>query len=146
MHSFSPSHRDLSDDPGDNPWGDNPLPDNELSFLENNDDPDPDDPDPSNNDNNDTDSSHNNILLGYEPADLARVICQLSHSTGEYIRNAEGRGLKMKVRDYVLFLFSVTFMQSYLKGVTLEYFEPDLLRSEAPEDHLLWIDNYQQFI
>ncbi|KAH7882230.1 hypothetical protein F5I97DRAFT_1931953 [Phlebopus sp. FC_14] len=82
------SDLDLSED-----LGDDLLLDNELSFPENNDDLDSDnfdDSDPSNNNDNDADSSHNHILLGYEPlVDLAKVICQLSCTIGEYIKNAE---------------------------------------------------------
>ena len=40
----------------------------------------------------------------------------------------------------------VTFAQSYLKGITLEWFEPDLLNSGNPRARPIWMDNYQQFI
>jgi len=40
----------------------------------------------------------------------------------------------------------VTFTQSYLKGMALEWFEPDLLNSANPRAHPLWMDNYAQFI
>jgi len=40
----------------------------------------------------------------------------------------------------------VTFAQSYLKGMALEWFEPDLLNSANPRAHLLWMDNYAQFV
>jgi len=40
----------------------------------------------------------------------------------------------------------VTFAQSYLKGMALEWFEPDLLNSANPRAHPLWMDNYAQFI
>ncbi|KAH7882804.1 hypothetical protein F5I97DRAFT_1930439 [Phlebopus sp. FC_14] len=145
---------DLSDDPGDDSQSKDPLSDIELSFPKNNNDPDSNDSDFSSNDDNNTDSSHNNIPLGYEPlVDLARAIHQLSHATKEYIRNARGRGPKVKVREpdpfdrinlkklpRLLFLFSVIFIQSYLKRVALEYFElVDLLGLEALEDCPLWI-------
>jgi len=40
----------------------------------------------------------------------------------------------------------VTFAQSYLKGMALEWFEPDLLNSANPRAHPLWMDNYAQFV
>jgi len=40
----------------------------------------------------------------------------------------------------------VTFVQSYLKGMALKWFEPDLLNSANPHARLLLMDNYTQFI
>jgi len=40
----------------------------------------------------------------------------------------------------------VTFVQSYLKGMALEWFELDLLNSGNPRACLIWMDNYQQFV
>jgi len=40
----------------------------------------------------------------------------------------------------------VTFAQSYLKGMALEWFEPDLLNSTNPHARPLWMDNYAQFV
>jgi len=40
----------------------------------------------------------------------------------------------------------VTFAQSYLKGMALEWFEPDLLNSANPRACPLWMDNYAQFV
>ena len=40
----------------------------------------------------------------------------------------------------------VTFTQSYLKGVALEYFEPDLLRDLAPALRPLWMDHWDYFL
>jgi len=40
----------------------------------------------------------------------------------------------------------VTFTQSYLKGMALEWFEPDLLNSSNPWACPIWMDNYQQFV
>jgi len=40
----------------------------------------------------------------------------------------------------------VTFMQSYLKGMALEWFEPDLLNSANPCARPLWMDNYAQLV
>ncbi|KIO03941.1 hypothetical protein M404DRAFT_26564 [Pisolithus tinctorius Marx 270] len=39
----------------------------------------------------------------------------------------------------------VTFTQSYLKGMALAWFEPDLLNPDN-YDHLLWMDNYHEFL
>ena len=40
---------------------------------------------------------------------------------------------------------NVTFAQLYLKGMTLEWFELDLLM-EDPALHPLWMDNFREFI
>jgi len=40
----------------------------------------------------------------------------------------------------------VTFAQSYLKGMTLEWFEPDLLNSGDPADHPRWMDSWDHFV
>ncbi|KIO04679.1 hypothetical protein M404DRAFT_142609 [Pisolithus tinctorius Marx 270] len=40
----------------------------------------------------------------------------------------------------------VIFMQSYLKGMALEWFEPDLLRLNDPDDWPLWMDSWREFI
>ena len=40
----------------------------------------------------------------------------------------------------------VTFVQSYLKGMALEWFEPDLLLTEDPALRPLWQDNFKEFV
>ena len=40
----------------------------------------------------------------------------------------------------------VTFAQSYLKGMALEWFEPDLLSNIAPDQRPLWMDNWRKFL
>jgi len=40
----------------------------------------------------------------------------------------------------------VTFAQSYLKGMTLEWFKPDLLNSGDPADRPRWMDSWVHFI
>ena len=40
----------------------------------------------------------------------------------------------------------VTFMQSYLKGIALEWFEPDLLLMDDPDLHPFSMENYKEFI
>jgi len=40
----------------------------------------------------------------------------------------------------------VMFAQSYLKGMTLEWFEPDLLNSGNPADHPRWMDSWVHFV
>ena len=40
----------------------------------------------------------------------------------------------------------VTYTQSYLRGMALEWFEPDLLNISNPNAHPIWMDSYHQFI
>jgi len=40
----------------------------------------------------------------------------------------------------------VTFAQSYLKGMTLEWFEPDLFNSGNPADRPRWMDSWVHFV
>ncbi|KIO07645.1 hypothetical protein M404DRAFT_136114 [Pisolithus tinctorius Marx 270] len=40
----------------------------------------------------------------------------------------------------------VIFVQSYLKGMALEWFEPDLLGLDNPNDQPLWMDSWREFI
>jgi len=40
----------------------------------------------------------------------------------------------------------VTFAQSYLKGMTLEWFKPDLLNSGDPADRPRWMDSWVHFV
>src|SRR6267154_1824182 len=40
----------------------------------------------------------------------------------------------------------VTFAQSYLKGMALEWFEPDILPSDGPADLPDWVDSYADFM
>ena len=40
----------------------------------------------------------------------------------------------------------VTFAQSYLKGMMLEWFEPDLLNSGNPADRPCWMDSWVHFV
>ncbi|KIO01399.1 hypothetical protein M404DRAFT_83172, partial [Pisolithus tinctorius Marx 270] len=39
----------------------------------------------------------------------------------------------------------VIFAQSYLKGMALEWFEPDLLGLDNPNDQPLWMDSWREF-
>ena len=41
---------------------------------------------------------------------------------------------------------TVTYVQSYLRGMALKWFEPDLLNVSNPNAHPIWMDNYHQFI
>ncbi|KIO03788.1 hypothetical protein M404DRAFT_26749 [Pisolithus tinctorius Marx 270] len=41
---------------------------------------------------------------------------------------------------------SVTFAQSFLKGMALEWIKPDLLGTEDPEDWPYWMDLWKEFI
>ena len=40
----------------------------------------------------------------------------------------------------------VTYTQSYLRGMALEWFEPDLLNASNPNAHPIWMDSYHQFV
>src|SRR5438445_10224322 len=40
----------------------------------------------------------------------------------------------------------VTFAQSYLKGMALKWFKPDLLGVDNPDAHPLWMDSWQEFV
>ena len=40
----------------------------------------------------------------------------------------------------------ITFAQSYLKGMALEWFEPDLLDAGDPANHPRWMDNWVAFV
>ena len=40
----------------------------------------------------------------------------------------------------------VTYVQSYLRGMALEWFKPDLLNVSNPNTCPIWMDNYHQFI
>ena len=40
----------------------------------------------------------------------------------------------------------VTYAQSYLRGMALEWFEPDLLNVSNPNTYPIWMDHYHQFI
>ena len=40
----------------------------------------------------------------------------------------------------------VTFAQSYLKGIALEWFEPDLLFMDDPVLRPFWMENYKEFV
>jgi len=53
---------------------------------------------------------------------------------------------RIKPRHSALIRAKVTFAQSYLKGMTLEWFEPDLLNSGNLADRPRWIDSWVHFI
>ena len=40
----------------------------------------------------------------------------------------------------------VTYAQSYLRGMALEWFKPDLLNVSNLNTHPIWMDNYHQFV
>ncbi|KAG6328426.1 hypothetical protein ID866_10663, partial [Astraeus odoratus] len=44
------------------------------------------------------------------------------------------------------FLVQFTFAQSYLKGMALQWFEPNLLSDSDPNDCPLWMDDWKEFI
>jgi len=51
-----------------------------------------------------------------------------------------------RAKAFCLDRAKVTFAQSYLKGMTLEWFEPDLLNSGNPADRPHWMDSWVHFI
>jgi len=51
-----------------------------------------------------------------------------------------------RAKAFCLDRAKVTFAQSYLKGMTLEWFEPDLLNSGDPADRPRWMDSWVHFI
>jgi len=51
-----------------------------------------------------------------------------------------------RAKAFCLDRAKVTFTQSYLKGMTLEWFELDLLNSRDPADHPRWMDSWVHFI
>ena len=40
----------------------------------------------------------------------------------------------------------VTYVQSYLRGMALEWFKPDLLNISNPNTHPIWMNSYHQFV
>jgi len=51
-----------------------------------------------------------------------------------------------RAKAFCLDRAKVTFTQSYLKGMTLEWFEPDLLNSGDPADRPRWMDSWVHFV
>jgi len=51
-----------------------------------------------------------------------------------------------RAKAFCLDRAKVTFAQSYLKGMTLEWFEPDLLSSGDPADRSRWMDSWVHFV
>ena len=103
---------------------------------------------------------------------LAITISHLSHST---CRNNESSSSRAKVWDpdtfdgtdpkklrtflvqcelvysnwpkaFQLDRSKITFTQSYLKGMALEWFEPDLLNTSDLANHPCWMDNWIAFV
>ncbi|KAG6326571.1 hypothetical protein ID866_12518 [Astraeus odoratus] len=70
-------------------------------------------------------------LQGNELTMLARAIQNLTHTSRRNLDNDQTK---------------VTFAQSYLKGMVLQWFEPDLLSDSDPNNHPLWMDNWKEFI
>ncbi|KAG6327533.1 hypothetical protein ID866_11556 [Astraeus odoratus] len=144
----NPSRDDLGDDPGDDLFNDNDNGDE--------------------NNNNDIDKATNVLqALGHAIENLACTTwCDEDSSTSSGKMRVckpdtfNGTDLKklytflvqceLNFQDHphVFHLdhSKVTFAQSYLKGMALEWFEPDLLSSSDPEDCPLWMDNWKEFI
>ncbi|KAG6328341.1 hypothetical protein ID866_10748 [Astraeus odoratus] len=145
----NPSRDDPGDDPGDDPFNNNNNGDNK-------------------NNNDDVDEATNVLqALGHAIENLA---CTTWHdedpgtSSGKMRVHGpdtfDGTDLKklhtflvqckLNWQDcpcvFCLDHSKVMFAQSYLKGMALEWFKPDLLSSSNPEDHPLWMDNWKEFI
>ena len=116
----------------------------------------------------------NNVPLAFEPfAQLADAIRNLTREALRRKRNTDGPKTKVrepdpfdgsdpkKLRPFVVQCeinfqanprsfrkerAKVTFAQSYLKGVALEYFEPDLLGDQPPDLRPLWMDHWDYFL
>jgi len=137
---------------------------------------DPDDPGDGDNDDDDNDDFVNDMdeldpgLAVFQ--NLAVAVNRLSHSSH---RTNDSSSSRAKVREpdtfdgtdpkklrtflvqcelcfqdrakaFRLDRAKVTFAQSYLKGMTLEWFEPDLLHSSNPADRPLWMDSWVHFV
>ncbi|KAG6327885.1 hypothetical protein ID866_11204 [Astraeus odoratus] len=95
--------------------------------------PGSDDPgnDPGNDpfNNNDNGDENNN-----ENVDKATNVLQaLGHAIENLAHNEDSSTSSGKTR-------------SYLKGMALEWFEPNLLSSSDPEDHPFWMDDWKEFV
>ncbi|KAG6326325.1 hypothetical protein ID866_12764, partial [Astraeus odoratus] len=137
------------DDPGDDPFNDNDNGDNE-------------------NNNDDIDEATNVLqALGHAIKNLA---CATRHNEDSSTPSGKTRVRKLdtfngtdpkKLHTFLVqcklnfqdhpHVFhldhsKVTFAQSYLKGMALKWFEPDLLSSSNPEDHPLWMDDWKEFV
>ncbi|KAG6326576.1 hypothetical protein ID866_12513 [Astraeus odoratus] len=144
----NPGEDDLGDDLGDDPFNNN---------------------DNGNENNNDNVDEATNVLQA-----LGHTIKNLAHATWCDEDSGASSG-KMKVHEpdtfnstdpkklctflvqcklnfqdcpciFCLNCSKVTFAQSYLKGMALEWFEPDLLSFSNLKDHPLWMDDWKEFI
>ncbi|KAG6325954.1 hypothetical protein ID866_13135, partial [Astraeus odoratus] len=145
----NPSRDDLGDDPGDDLFNNNDNGNNE-------------------NNNDDVDEATNVLqALGHAIENLA-CATQCNEDSGTSSRKmrvckldtfdrTDPKKLHMflvqcklnfqdRPRIFHLDHSKVTFAQSYLKGMALEWFELDLLSSSDAEDHPLWMDDWKEFV
>ncbi|KAG6325937.1 hypothetical protein ID866_13152 [Astraeus odoratus] len=145
----NPSGDDLGDDPGDDLFNNNNNGDNK-------------------NNNDDVDEAINVLqALGHTIENLAHATwCNEDSSASsrkmrvhkpDTFNGTDPKKLhtflvqcKLNFQDcpcvFCLDCSKVTFAQSYLKGMALEWFEPDLLSSSDPEDCPLWMDDGKEFV
>ncbi|KIM56660.1 hypothetical protein SCLCIDRAFT_29417 [Scleroderma citrinum Foug A] len=119
-------------------------------------DEDPGD-DPRDDDDDEDDEDFLDALGELEPSvavlnNLTLAVNRLSRSAH---RSNESSSSHAKVRDPDTFdgtkpkklrTFLVQCELSYLKGMALEWFEPDLLDSANPNDHPRWMDSWVAFV
>ncbi|KAG6326958.1 hypothetical protein ID866_12131, partial [Astraeus odoratus] len=112
-------------------------------------DPDPDDPDDDdggNDDAPDPDTKDNPLLM------LTNAISHLSHTTRCRPKDSGAACTKVHEPDTFdgmdlkkLCEFKVSFALSFLKGIALAWFEPDLLNT-IPGTEPAWANNYSEFV
>ncbi|KAG6326173.1 hypothetical protein ID866_12916 [Astraeus odoratus] len=135
-------------------------------------DPDPGDPDDPDNDNGDNDNASDPSVKDNPILMLTKAITLLSHATRHRPEDSgaactkvhepntfDGMDLK-KLHEFLvqcklnfcdrpqafhLDTWKVGFALSFLKGITLTWFEPDLLDT-IPGTEPAWADNYSEFI
>ncbi|KAG6327683.1 hypothetical protein ID866_11406 [Astraeus odoratus] len=114
----------------------------------NDDDENPFDNDNSNDDDDDNDDND------YEDADdstqedqAIQVFETLTHAIDSLACTSRKSGSSSsQTKVCKLNTFNVVFVQSYLKGMALEWFELDLLSSGNPRSCPLWMDNWTEFV
>ncbi|KIO03942.1 hypothetical protein M404DRAFT_26565 [Pisolithus tinctorius Marx 270] len=136
---------------------------NDDDDNEDNDDPSDDDPGDENPDDNDPEDNPDFPDPDTEPAitvldNLAsaiKLLARNAHTTPESSSRTklhepntfDGTDPK-KLRTFFIQTdhAKVIFVQSYLKGMALEWFKPDLLGLDDPDDQPLWMDSWREFV
>ncbi|KIK18116.1 hypothetical protein PISMIDRAFT_14589 [Pisolithus microcarpus 441] len=93
--------------------------------------------------------------LAEPPEDPVLALTRAIHALARSSQHSRDSAPKTKVREPDTFdgsdpkklrEFLVTFAQSYLKGMALAWFEPDLLNPDDYFNRPLWMDDYQEFL